>query len=114
MNKGLLVQWAIAKVVREARNSLGFSQAQLADFTGLSYPFISEVERGLSGMGVEALLQVAQVLQVDAPELMRRIVEELKRGPERPEKIIGRPRKTEKKAPEPGNAGQRRGKKAAK
>jgi transcriptional regulator with XRE-family HTH domain len=73
------------------------------------------VERGLSGVGIEALLQIAEVLQVDAPELLRRIEAELKRGPKPPEKIIGRPRKTPKKekTPEPGNAGQRR-KKAAK
>jgi len=115
MDKALLVQWAIAKVVRTARNNLSLSQVQLADFAGLSYPFISEVERGLSGMGIEALLQVAEVLQVDASELMRRIETELKRGPKPPEKIHGRPPKTAKKekASEPGKGEQRRGKKAA-
>jgi len=115
MDKGLLVQWAIAKVVRTARKKLDISQDLLAVTSGLSYPFISEVERGLSSMRIDALLQLAEALHVDAWKLMRRIEAELKRGPKPPEKIHGRPRKTPKKekAPEPGNAGERR-KKATK
>lgn len=48
-------------------------------------------------MSVDALVQLAEVLHVDAAELMRRILDELKRGPKQPEKAIGRPSKTEKK-----------------
>jgi transcriptional regulator with XRE-family HTH domain len=39
--------WATAKVIREARIEAGLSQVQLADFSGLSYPFVSKVERAL-------------------------------------------------------------------
>ena len=96
MDKNILIQWAIAKVIREARNELDISQVQLADFSGLSYPFISDVERGNVGVSIAALLQLAEVLKVDAAELMRRIEADLKRGPQEPEKIPGRPRKTDK------------------
>ena len=97
MDRNILVQWAIAKVIREARNALGISQVQLADFSGLSYPFISDVERGNVGVSIAALLQMAEVLKVDAAELMRRIDAEMKNGPQEPEKVPGRPRKTAKK-----------------
>ena len=75
MDKNILIQWAIAKVIREARNALDISQVQLADFSGLSYPFISDVERGNVGVSIAALLQIAEVLKVEASELMRRIDE---------------------------------------
>ena len=116
MDRNILIQWATAKVIWDARNERGLSQVQLADFAGLSEPFISEVERGNTGMGIDALVQVGEVLQVDAGELMRRILEELKRGPKRPEKAIGRPPKTEKKekTPKIGKAGEAVKKKAGK
>jgi len=116
MERNIRVLWATAKVIGDTRNALGLSQTQLADFTGVARSFISCVERGDSGISIDTLLQVAKILHVDASELMRRIEEELKHGPERPQKIIGRPRKTPKKekTPESGNAGQRRSKKAAK
>ena len=93
MEKNLLVQWAIAKVIREARNAVGITQVQLADFSKLSYPYISDVERGNVGVSVAALMQLAEVLKVDSWELLYRIEEEMKRGPQEPEKIPGRPRK---------------------
>lgn len=93
MEKNLLVQWAIAKVIREARNVVGITQVQLADFSKLSYPFISDVERGNVGVSIAALMQLAEVLKVDSWELLYRIEEEMKRGPQKPEKIPGRPRK---------------------
>lgn len=98
MDENILIQWAIAKVIREARNELDISQVQLADFSGLSYPFISDVERGNVGVSIAALLQISEVLKVDASELMRRIEADLKRGPQEPDKIPGRPRKTDKKS----------------
>ena len=84
MDKNILVQWAIAKVIREARNDVGISQVQLADFAKLSYPFISDVERGNVGVSIAALFEMAPVLQVDADVLMRRIMDDLKRGPKEP------------------------------
>lgn len=93
MEKKLPVQWAIAKVIREARISAGMTQVQLADFSKLSYSYISDVERGNIGVSIAALIQMAEVLNVESWELMRRIDQEMERGPQEPEKIQGRPRK---------------------
>ena len=116
MEKNTRVLWATAKVIHDARNARGLSQTRLADFAGIARSFISGVERGNTGMSISTLLQVAEVLHVDGSELLRRIEEEGRRGPERPPKIIGRPRKTPKKekAPESGNVRRRRRKKTAK
>lgn len=95
MDRNILIQWAIAKVVRDARKDIGISQVQLADFSGLSYPFVSDVERGNVGVSIAALMQLAAVLNVDASVLLRRIEDEMQRGPQAPPKKIGRPRKAE-------------------
>lgn len=94
MGRDIQVQWAIAKVMREARKKAGLTQVQLADFAGLSAAFVSDIERGLIGVSIAALLQLADVLKVDGAELMRRIEQEVRRGPAEPEPVTGRPRKT--------------------
>ena len=73
--------------------SIGITQVQLADFPKLSYPHVSDVERGNVGVSVAALMQLAEVLKVDSWELMRSIDAEMRRDPQEPEKIQGRPRK---------------------
>ena len=72
--------WATAWVIREAREAAGLTQGQLAGFSGLSDSYI-------------ALVQMASVLKVTAWELMRRIEEEMERGPRSPLRSPGRPRK---------------------
>ena len=113
MERNIRVLWATAKVIEDARNALGLSQTQLADFAGFARSFISVVECGNTGISIDTLLQVAGVLRVDASELMRRIEEELKRGPKPPEKTIGRPLKTAEKEKRsnpatPGSAGAKK------
>lgn len=93
MTKDIKVLWAIARVMRKARQDAGLTQVQLADFSGLSCAFVSGVERGLIGVSIAAFLQMAEVLKVDGAELMRRIENELERGPREPEPVTGRPRK---------------------
>lgn len=48
--------------IRQRREDLGLSQARLAREAGLSVSFLSDVENGKRGMGVESLLAVAKVL----------------------------------------------------
>ena len=85
--------WALASVVKEARETAGLTQSQLAGFAGLSEIYLSSLERGYRGDSINALVQIATVLNIPASELMRRIEEELKNGPREPEKTPGRPRK---------------------
>ncbi len=85
--------WATAWVIREARESIGMTQGQLAGFAGLSDSYIALVEQAATGVS-----KMATVLKVSASELMRRIEEEMERGPRNPERTPGRPRKKEKPA----------------
>ena len=87
------LSWALAWVVKDAREAAGLTQSQLAGFAGLSEVYLSSLERGCRGDSINALLQIAGVLNVPASELMRRIEEELKNGPRQPETSAGRPRK---------------------
>ena len=87
------LEWATAWVIREARESAGMTQGQLAGFAGLSDSYIALVEQASTGVSIASLVQMAAVLKVAPSELMRRIEEEMKRGPRSPERSPGRPRK---------------------
>jgi len=75
MERNVLILWATAKVIEDARHDLHISQVQLADFTRLARSFISGVECGVNGLSLDAFVQLAEVLHVDAPELLRRVME---------------------------------------
>mgnify|MGYP000683790113 CR=1 FL=1 len=98
MEKVAHLNWALASVIKEAREEAGLTQSQLAGFAGLSEIYLSSLERGCRGDSINALMQIAAVLKLPASELMQRIEKELKRGPKPPEKAAGRPRKQTKKS----------------
>lgn len=85
--------WATAWVIREARETAGLTQGQLAGFSGLSDSYIALVEQAATGVSIASLVQMASVLKVSAWELVRRIEEEMERGPRSPVRSPGRPRK---------------------
>lgn len=93
MEKIVKLNWALAWVVREARESAGLTQDQLAGFAGLSEIYLSSLERGMRGDSINALLLIAKTLKIPAAVLVGRIEEELKNGPKPPPKKIGRPTK---------------------
>lgn len=93
MEKNAELAWAVAKVIREARESAGLTQGQLAGFSGLSETYVSFIEHAHTKASINALVQIAAVFALEASELMRRIEDEMKRGPLPPEKKTGRPRK---------------------
>ena len=51
--------------IRERRKELHYTQAYLAEFTGYSTSFISEVERGKATAEIEKVFQLVQVLGLD-------------------------------------------------
>lgn len=55
----------IGPAVRERRKSLSLTLQQLADRSGLSVAFISQVERGKTTPSVMSLLQLSEALEVD-------------------------------------------------
>jgi transcriptional regulator with XRE-family HTH domain len=61
---------AFGQALREARQSKGISQENLAARSGLDRSFISLVERGIQSPNIAVLLKVAEVLGVSASELI--------------------------------------------
>ena len=83
-------------------NRLGHTRGQrgrradtrsVGGFSGLSDSYIALVEQAATGVSIASLVQMASVLKVSAWELMRRIEEEMERGPRSPIRSPGRPRK---------------------
>src|SRR5689334_10806650 len=56
---------AIASAVRARRRRLGLTLQELADKSGLSAPFLSQVERSQTTPSITSLIAIAQALQVD-------------------------------------------------
>lgn len=56
--------------VRELRTSLGWTQAKLAEKTGLSVPSISQIESGKQGFSDDSRVALAKALRCDPADLM--------------------------------------------
>ncbi|MCD7983209.1 MAG: helix-turn-helix domain-containing protein [Desulfovibrio sp.] len=93
MEEKQILNWALAPVVREAREAADLTQVELADFAGLSKPYISGLERGNINASVFALARIAKVVKVRPNKLMERVEEEIKKGPKKPEPLTGRPKR---------------------
>ena len=61
----------IGKRIRKARKEKGLSQLELAEATGLSVPFISNVENGKQTMNIKALISISDALGVSADWILR-------------------------------------------
>ena len=91
------LNWALVKAIKDAREAKGLTQSQLAGFAGLSEIYLSQLERGVRGDSLNALIQLARVLGFQASELMCRVEAELERQPQKPIRKQGRPGKKTKK-----------------
>ena len=58
-------QLPIASAVRARRRRLGLTLQELAQTSGLSAPFLSQVERGQATPSITSLIAIARALQVD-------------------------------------------------
>ena len=56
---------AFGKAVREKRKQLGYTQGYLAEFTGLSVSFISDLERGKATSELGKAIELVQLLGMD-------------------------------------------------
>ena len=59
----------LARVVRERRESLGWTRQQLADATGIPYPTIAQIETAYRGVSPSRLGVIARVLGLDPKDL---------------------------------------------
>lgn len=53
------------ELIRRRRKQLGYTQEEIAQFTGLSPRLIGELERGKDSAGISKYLTVAQGLGID-------------------------------------------------
>ncbi len=60
----------VGRVIRKYRESVGLSQEELAERSGLHRTYISLVERGRRNITVDALSQIAEALEVYASKLI--------------------------------------------
>jgi len=58
--------------LREQRTSAQLSLRQLAEQTGISNPYLSQIERGLRRPSTEVLQQLAKALRISAEQLYLR------------------------------------------
>lgn len=64
----------IGERIRLVREHKGLSLEQLAEAADLSESFVGLVERGMSGVSVESLINIAKVLDVSTDELIKQSV----------------------------------------
>lgn len=56
---------SLGQAIRERRKELNYTQAFLAEFTGLSVTFISDVERGKSTAEIGKIIELLHILGMD-------------------------------------------------
>lgn len=65
------VSSVFGEVLRRYRSSVGISQEELADRTGVDRTFISRLERGVRQPTITTLLGLSRALGISAGDLMR-------------------------------------------
>jgi transcriptional regulator with XRE-family HTH domain len=66
---------ALGKAITIRRVELGLSRNDLRDRSGLSYPYVAELEKGLKSPSSKALEAIARALEVRPHELLARAEE---------------------------------------
>src|SRR6478672_7868910 len=63
---------SLGEYLREQRTAAQLSLRQLAEQTGVSNPYLSQIERGLRRPSAEVLQQIAKALRISAEQLYLR------------------------------------------
>src|SRR5260370_40643269 len=71
---------ALGHAIKVARTEQGLERKELARVSGISYPYLSEIEKGQKRASTEALLPIAQALGLKQSELLERAERLLERG----------------------------------
>lgn len=72
---------ALGRAIKVTRTEQGLERKELARLSGLSYPYLSEIEKGKKRASTEALIPIAQALGLRQSELLDRAERLLERGP---------------------------------
>ena len=60
----------IGERCRRARETAGYTQEQLAERIGVSTQFLSDAERGVTGMSVSTIIKLCQILSISTDYLL--------------------------------------------
>ncbi len=60
---------SLGQYIKEQRNTAQYTLRQLAEATGVSNPYLSQIERGLRKPSAEVLQQIAKALRISAEVL---------------------------------------------
>ena len=71
---------ALGRAIKVTRTELGMERKELARLSGLSYPYMSEIEKGTKRASTEALIPIARALGLRQSELVERSERLLERG----------------------------------
>jgi transcriptional regulator with XRE-family HTH domain len=71
---------ALGRAIKVARTERGLERKELARLSGLSYPYLAEIEQGKKRPSTEALLPIARALGLRQSELIERAERLLERG----------------------------------
>jgi transcriptional regulator with XRE-family HTH domain len=71
---------ALGRAIKVTRTEQGIERKELARLSGLSYPYLSEIEKGKKRASTEALLPIARALGLRQSELLERAEQLLERG----------------------------------
>jgi len=77
---------ALGRAIKVTRTEQGIERKELARLSGLSYPYLSEIEKGKKRASTEALLPIARALGLRHSELLERaegLLERVLSGPGR-------------------------------
>ena len=62
----------LGAVVRRRREDIGLSQDELGNLCGLHRTYIGSVERGERNLTLSSMMQIAEALQIEPHELLKR------------------------------------------
>lgn len=64
MDKNLINKKTLGRKIKEARNTLGLTQAELAEKIGVSQNFLGDIERGIKLPGLPKLILLCNTLKI--------------------------------------------------
>lgn len=82
---------ALGEILLQRRLSLGFTQKQLANLSGLHRTYISDIERGKRNISITTYTRISNALEMPVSSLMQK-AEELVLSPEQTEPSSAEPR----------------------
>ena len=82
----------LGRAIKVARTEQGVERKELARLSGVSYPYLAEIEQGVKRPSTEALIPIAQALGLKQSELLQRAEQLLEREASKPRAAVVRTR----------------------